>query len=185
MDPLTDVEKLGKKLNWLVCFLHTNELPLRHLVADTDGPTSSDHTFAGPLGKALHSVTDLEPNTSFSRIIVGPELIKLDQEVIDDLSSDQNFGYRMVSAIRSGSVPLDLQQLDIGPVYHARWLTTANRFLKMWVCKHGFRGKDLANLRMIVQFIVGVYYPIWFEAKVKNSYITLNNNHTRSKVMSS
>ena len=163
--------KLGLKLNWLVCFLHTNELPLRHLVADTDGPTTSDHTFSGPLGKALSFATDLEPNPRFPKISIGPGLIKLDKEVIDDLSSDQKYGYRMVNAIRSGNCPLDLVIMDIGPVYHARWLTTANRFLKLWVSKHTFKGKDLANLRLIVGFIVGVYYPLWFLAKVKNNFI--------------
>ena len=76
----------------------------------------------------------------------------------------------ITSTIRRGTVTLDLEQLDIGPVYHARWLTTANRFLKMWVSKHGFKGKNLANLKQIVQFIIGVYYPMWFEAKVKHSH---------------
>ena len=164
-------EKLGKKLAWLVCFLHTNELPLRHLVEQTDGPTTSDHTFSGPLGKSLGTVTELEHNPRFAKINIGPALIKLDQEVIEDLSSDQNYGYRMVNAIKLGKVPLDLQNMDIGPVYHARWLTTANRFLKLWVSKHGFKGKDLTNLKMIVEFIIGVYYPMWFEAKVKNNFI--------------
>ena len=71
-------QKLGVKLNWLVCFLHTNELPLRHLVAETDGPTTSDRTFSGPLGKALGSATDLDPNPRFPKISIGPGLIKLD-----------------------------------------------------------------------------------------------------------
>ncbi|KAJ8352253.1 hypothetical protein SKAU_G00237290 [Synaphobranchus kaupii] len=30
---------LGRKLVWLVCNLHTRELPLRHLIVDLDGPT--------------------------------------------------------------------------------------------------------------------------------------------------
>ena len=162
---------MGKKLHWVVCILHTNELPLRHLIAGTDGPTTSDHTFSGPLGKALSSVTEMEPNPRFPKIRIGPDLIKLDQDVIDDLSSDQNYGYRMVCAIRNGIVPLDLILLDIGPVCHSRFLTTANRFTRMWVSKHGFKGKDLANLRLIVEYIVGVYYPLWFEAKVKHNHV--------------
>ena len=100
--------KLGKKLHSVVCILHTNELPLRHLIAGTDGPTTSDHTFSGPLGKGLSSVTEMEPNPRFQKIRIGPDLIKLDQDVIDDLSSDQNYGYRMVCEIRNGIVPLDL-----------------------------------------------------------------------------
>ena len=50
----THIEQmLERKLTWLVCFLHLNELPLRHLISDLDGKTTSDHTFSGPLGKAL------------------------------------------------------------------------------------------------------------------------------------
>ena len=161
---------LGKKKTWLVCSLHLNELPLRHLIQDLDGKTNSDHSFSGPLGKALDNAVNLEINPKFKAITVGRHLIALDQIVIDDLSSDQKYGYRMVMAIRAGTVPEDLSLLDIGPVFHARWLTTANRFMRMWVSKHGFKGNNLANLRMIVEFIVGVYYPVWFEVKVKHNY---------------
>ena len=32
---------LGQKKTWLVCYLHTNEIPLRHLIQDLDGKTNS------------------------------------------------------------------------------------------------------------------------------------------------
>ena len=127
--------------------------------------TKSDHTFSGPLGKAVSSVIDLEPNPKFPKIDIVPHLIPLEQEIID-LSSDQSYGYRMVKGIRKGKIPLDLNLLEIGPVYHARWLTATNRFLKLWVSKHRFKSKELANLRKIIEFIIGVYHPMWFEAKV-------------------
>ena len=161
---------LGGKKTWLVCILHTNELPLRHLIAELDGKTNSDHSFSGDLGKSLDNVVNLEIK-KFPRITTGHPPIDLPEEVIQDLSTDQKYGYRMVLAIRSGCVPVDLANMDIGPVNHAHWLTTANRFLRMWVSKHGFRGKYLTNLKLIVQFIIGVYYPMWFEAKVKHSFI--------------
>jgi hypothetical protein len=167
---------LSRKLTWLVCSLHLNELPLRHLIADLDGKTNSDHSFSGPIGKALANVVNLEINPRFQAIKVGCSLIELKQEVIDDLSTDQLYGYRMVSAIRAGVVPDDLANLDIGPVNHARWLTTANRILRMWVSKHGFKGKDLTNLRLINEFIIGVYYANWFEIKVKHHFIDAPRN---------
>ena len=34
-------KKLEKKLMWIICALHTNELPLRHLIIDLDGKTLS------------------------------------------------------------------------------------------------------------------------------------------------
>ena len=168
----TLIEKmLGEKKTWLVCFLHLNELPLRHLLQDLDGKTNSDHTFSGPIGKSLDNAVNLEINPKFSPIQIGPALIELDQSIIDDLSTDQKYGYRMVMAIRAGKVSMDLANMDIGPICHSRWLTTANRLLRTWVGKHGFKGKDLASLKMIVEFIVGVYYPIWFEVKVKHNFI--------------
>ena len=36
--------------------------------------------------------------------------------------------------------------------------------------KNGFKCKNLTPLKLIVEFIVGVYYPLWFEAKVKNNF---------------
>ena len=43
--------------------------------------------------------------------------------------------------------------------------------MRLYVSKHGFKVKNLTNLKLIVEFIVGVYYPLWFEAKVKHSFI--------------
>ena len=40
---------LGRRLFWAICMLHTNELPLRHLIEIIDGPTSSDKGFSGPV----------------------------------------------------------------------------------------------------------------------------------------
>ena len=73
---------------WLGCFLHTHELPLRHLMEELDGQTLSDHTFSGPLGKALGDVVNLEINPKFTPITVGPPPIDLEKDVIDNLSTD-------------------------------------------------------------------------------------------------
>ena len=104
-------------------------------------------------------------------VSIGHDLIDLKDEIVNDLSDDQKYGYRIVKAIRSGHMPPDLGSLGIGPVNHSRWLTTANRFLRMYCSEHGFTGKNMRNLKMIVEFIVGVYYPMWFHIKVKNSWI--------------
>ena len=169
---ITHIEKmLGQKKMWLVCFLHTNELPLRHLMEELDGKTLSDHTFSGPLGKALGDVVNLEINPKFTPITVGPPPIDLEQDVIDDLSTDQKYGYRIVMAIRAGVISVDLANMDIGPICHSRWLTYGNRVCRLYVSKHGFKGKNLNNLKLLVEFIIGVYFPMWFEAKVKHSFI--------------
>ena len=46
-------EKLEKPLHWLVCLLHANRLPLRHLINHVDGKTSGPATFTGPIGSKL------------------------------------------------------------------------------------------------------------------------------------
>ena len=89
---------LGRKLNWLVCNLLTNELPLRRLILELDGPTVSDNTFSGPIGKLLDSATEMDINAKFTRISVGHPLIILPEKVIQDLSTDQHYGYRMIAA---------------------------------------------------------------------------------------
>ena len=163
--------KLGRRLVWIVCDLHTGELGLRHLIIDLDGPTLSNNKWKGPLGKMLDAATDLEIDPNFTRITVGPPLTHLPDDVLKDLSTDQFYGYMMINTIRTGVLPERLAHLEIGPVCHSRWLTTALRFLRIWISKHGLKGKKLQNLRMIVEFIVGVYMPNWFNIKIKHSWV--------------
>ena len=47
-------ELLNKPLQWIVCLLHTNELPLQLVFGVLDGSISGPVTFAGPIGKKLH-----------------------------------------------------------------------------------------------------------------------------------
>ena len=56
-----------------------------------------------------------------------------------------------------------------GLICHSRWLTTANRFFRLWVSQHWETGENLYRLREIIKFIVGVYYPMWFMIKTRRS----------------
>ena len=85
-----------------------------------------------PLGKELEAAAAL-PIRRFPRITVGPGLPELTQEVKQDLSTDQRYGYELVNAIRTGKLSAEIAHLEVGPVCHSRWLTTANRFLRLWV----------------------------------------------------
>lgn len=40
-------EKIGHKLMWLICLLHTNELTLHHLFTKLDGKTTGKDSFSG------------------------------------------------------------------------------------------------------------------------------------------
>jgi hypothetical protein len=79
---------LGRPVNWFICMLHTNELPLRHLFTHLDGVTSGATSFTGPIGKALQTC-ESKPIVQFQPIICRDSMPILDEEVLDDLSSDK------------------------------------------------------------------------------------------------
>ena len=146
---------LERKLNCLVCALHTNELPLQHLTTTLDGATLSNNKWSGSSGKLLNDATALDINPFFKKIYIGDPFITLTDNVIKDLSTNQFYGYKIVSSNRSGNIPKDSALLEIGPVNHSRWLTTANILCRIWVSKHELEGKNLKNLELILEFIVG------------------------------
>ena len=146
------------------------QVSLRHLITALDGKTLSNK-WAGVIGKMLERATELPLNNSFEKIVIGEPLIYLQDDILQDLSTDQAYGYKIIQAIRAGYVPKHLGLLEIGPVNHSRWLTTANRLFRIWISVHRLKGKNLKNLRMIVEYIVGVYYLCWFNIKVKHCWI--------------
>lgn len=161
------IEKaLGRPLQWFVCLLHTNELPLRHLFQTLDGPTTGANTFSGPIGQAIKSC-ELLPVVKFQPISLGEELPALSTEVIADLSRDQQYLYNIVQAIRSGTVSDDFAQQKPGPLNHSRWLTLSNRVCRLYVAE----SKPDANLEMITHFIVTNYAPNWFSIKCQPTCI--------------
>ena len=46
-------KSLGRHLQWVVCLLHLNELPLRHIFQMLDGTTTGPESFSGPIGKSI------------------------------------------------------------------------------------------------------------------------------------
>ena len=135
------LEKLfERKLGWLVCDLHTSELPLRHLSIDLDGTTLSNNKLSGPLGKMLDNAMELE---------IKHNIVKIDsfllpvvpEDVTKDLSTNKFYAYLFHEAPMS----LRLAFLEIGPVNHSRWITIANRFLRIWCSKQGLRGQSCQN----------------------------------------
>ncbi|ESN92944.1 hypothetical protein HELRODRAFT_165085 [Helobdella robusta] len=76
---------IGRPLQWHICLLHTNELPLRHLIQFLDGKTSNPRCFSGEIGKMLEnceklSIAAFEP--------IETELPSIHQ---NDLSTDQTY----------------------------------------------------------------------------------------------
>ena len=95
----------------------------------------------------------------------------MEPDVRDGLSADQKYLYDIVSAIKAGHIPLHLIHKKIGPHNHARWLNLANRLCRLWCSEHNLPSNVTAKLKQIVQFVVGVYAPMWFLIKRQNLWI--------------
>lgn len=162
---------LNRPLLWSICQLHTNELPLRHLIIKLDGETSGPCGFTGPVGKCLSNAE--------TRPIVEYEVIKAKLPDVDtpDLSKDQDYLLQMCKAVISGECSASLAARIPGPINHSRWLTTACRILREYVSNVD----PSPVLKTLATFIVKVYAPMWFYIKThqqvtdgpKNLWLTL------------
>jgi hypothetical protein len=147
--------ELGRPLHWSICLLHLNELPLRHLFHSLDGATTGPHSFNGPIGKSI-SMSVQKPIVSFA-IIVGEPII-CDKQL---LSSDQLYFFEIVNAVKTGVVPDRFNSRTPGRLNHARWLTLANRVLRLYIST-----EDPSNvLILLAKFIVNSYAVVWFDIK--------------------
>ena len=82
----------GRSLQWLICQLHANELPLRHLLQNLDGKSKGPSTFTGTLGKKLDKCENIHVYQNFQRI---------EAEIIEvkcyDLSTIKNICWKYIA----------------------------------------------------------------------------------------
>ena len=148
--------EIQRPVHWFVCMLHGNELPLRHILATIDGKTSGPKCFNGPIGKQLQDCEKL------SVVNFLPVPLDLGHEVnLHDLSTDQKYLLEICRAVAVGEVPESLSIKFPGNLNHSRWVTTANRKLRLYVVTED----PTKNLRDLVSFIMTVYVPMWFNIK--------------------
>ena len=86
--------------------------------------------------------------------------------VIDELSADQYYGYRICMAVIMGlsAINKDLELLEVGGLSHARWLTLACRILRYYISVE----HPSISLATLAKFCNKVYFPNWFEIKNKH-----------------
>lgn len=82
-----------------------------------------------------------------------------------DLSSDQQYLLDMCHAVSSGECSVGLANRSPGKVHHARWLTTANRLLRLYVST----SDPSENLRCLVHYVMNVYARTWFSIRCRPS----------------
>ena len=112
-----------------------------------------------------------EVNEKFEVMDFGDDLKDIPDDIVADLSTDQKYFYKIVKMIQTGDQDHDTLKQVVGPVNHARWLTTACRLCRLWVSKHTLRRNSLSykNLKIIVSYIVGVYAVMWFDIKSRSN----------------
>ena len=156
-------QQLGRPLQWFVCQLHGNELPLRHLITKLDGPTTGPRGFSGTIGKQLSNCENL-PIIDFEPIQAEEINIEVD---LSDLSTDQKYLLEAHRAVSSGVCGESLMNRNPGKIAHSRWITTANRILRLYMTAEN----PTENLIAIVKYIMEVYAPMWFKIKCEPSVI--------------
>ena len=119
-------QHIGMPVQWVVYMMHINELPLRHLFAEIDGPTSGPNAFKGPIGKRLTALPTSCDVVEYA-IVESPNLPALSESEICDLSTDQKYLYLITQAIATGNCSGRIASMEPGNMSHYRWLTTANR----------------------------------------------------------
>lgn len=193
-------ETLGRSLQWAICQLHLNELPFRHLFQHLDGKTTGPNSYRGPIGHAImENEEELRRKPVVKFVRVRDRLNQLPTEVIDNFTSEQKYFYEMCMAVRRGIVPNGLSARNPGKLCEARWLTKANRILRLYVStvdpsdklnrysnrisyeKLHFRSISfifyLFNLyTRLTRIIMYVYAPAWFFIKSHPRLVDVTRN---------
>ena len=114
--------KFGRPLQWIVCLLHLNELPLRHIFQRLDGSTKKPDSFSGMIGEQLNGRVSSWTVYNFQTIL-NDQFPILPDEAIENLSSDQYYASLMCQGDIKGIFDPDLKYLEVGGLCYARWLT--------------------------------------------------------------
>lgn len=171
-------EYLKRPVQWIICFIHCNELPLRHLFIEADGRMVGPNGFSGPLGKKITTCEKMKIET-FAKVPFNVDMTQI-AEISHTLSSDQKYMFDICCAISNGGCSDSLSKRSPGKLNHARWLTLANRILRLYVSTT----KPTANLKMILKYIMTAYAPCFFHAK-HNSSVLYGSVHLAELIKSS
>ena len=129
------------------------------MITKLDGPTTGPHGFTGNIGKQLPECEKLP--------VVAFESIDAENIAVDllDFSKDQKYLLHAYQAVSTGHFDDALAHFNPGKMAHSRWLTTANRFLRLYMAIDNQSDKFVT----IIKFIMTVYAPMWFIIKCNPS----------------
>ena len=99
---------LERPLHWFISMLHTNELPLRHLLSNLDGKTSGTRCFTGPISKILQNCKQRQIEK-----LIPVEVYAMVTNSTDH-STEQHYFLDIHEAVSSGRVSEDLWKRSPG-----------------------------------------------------------------------
>lgn len=91
----------------------------------------------------------------------------MDTKEEKSLSTDVSYLYRISKAVSEGTCAEDLSSMKPGQIVHSRWLTKASRLLRLYVATR----LPSTNLKILANFIMKVYVPMYFSVKYYNSVV--------------
>ncbi|GBN65266.1 hypothetical protein AVEN_200997-1 [Araneus ventricosus] len=148
--------KLHRPIQWITRLLHFNEFPLRHLFELKSSGLSS---YTRDIERNLKGCEKL-PLVAF--ISIEFKLPGIDPT---NLSCDLKYLLDICTAISSGVVSSELTKLQPGTLNLARWLTIANRILRLYTST----SNPSNELITLVVFFLRVYALSLFRIKVHYS----------------
>ena len=160
---------LGRPLQRTLCLKHEIELVWHRFFKVVDGVTKGPKTLDGPIGKRLCK-DDFYYNdiVNFTPIKPTGTMPDLSEDVVKKMSQDQKFLYRIMKAVVTGSEYFKtkegrkLRTASPGKFHNARWITLAGRDLRMY-CSTKPGTPHYKELVRMVQFLIDVYCPVWFD----------------------
>ena len=152
---------LGRPLHWMVCQLHGVELLLKRLFMTLDGGTRGPNSYSGALGSLIQNLCPTTSVVNFEPISGKVNLMCT--EIYNDLSNDQKYLYEACHIVQTGNQSLypKLSSKNPGKLNSSRWLTMANRLLRLYMST----SSSSLKLRRLIFFILNVYAPVWFKIR--------------------
>ena len=151
---------------------HTSEIVWHKFFKTIDGESSGPTTLTGDIGKKVGNETFYRKGVAnYQKIRPKRPLPELSKAVLDKMSADQAYLYRIIRAIINGSkhftIDKGLLTASPGKLHNARWLTLANRILRLY-CTFEKPSKELT---LLIRFVVDVYSPTWFDVVQNPSFL--------------
>ena len=163
--------ELCRPLQWSICILHMNELPLRALIVALDGPTKGPSSYSGKISSAIN-IQDTEfgalPIENFKII---PGLVnEIADYVLNEMNNDQQYLYKICLSIQNGREWMcqsGVVHILPGKIHNARWVTTANRILRLYTSQK----RPNTKVQRLMNYILNVFSPMWFKIRTQPTIV--------------